>query len=170
VESPSLEVFQSRVDVALRTRSAGMVGMGWQLDRVILEVFSNFHDYVEVLPGCAARFWLPVNSTSYISDSCNILSKKVRYSTKDASSRPEQLTGQCPISPPCLCSPPRCMSTTSPTLLQHQAVPRGRGAASEHRATPRCSSASTAAAGQTQGCASCRLQHACQYLYNTVLL
>ena len=28
VESPSLEVFQSRVDVALRTWSVGMVGMG----------------------------------------------------------------------------------------------------------------------------------------------
>ena len=41
VESPSLEVFQSRVDVALRTWSVGMVGVGWLLDRVILEVFSN---------------------------------------------------------------------------------------------------------------------------------
>jgi len=28
VESPSLEVFQSHVDVALRTWSVGMVGMG----------------------------------------------------------------------------------------------------------------------------------------------
>ena len=28
VQSPSLEVFQSRVDVALRTWSVGMVGMG----------------------------------------------------------------------------------------------------------------------------------------------
>ena len=32
VESPSLEVFQSRVDVALRTWSAGMVGMSWWFD------------------------------------------------------------------------------------------------------------------------------------------
>ena len=32
VQSPSLEVFQSRVDVALRTWAVGMVGMGWQLD------------------------------------------------------------------------------------------------------------------------------------------
>ena len=41
VRSPSLEVFQSRVDVALRTWSVGTVGMGWRLDWVILEVFSN---------------------------------------------------------------------------------------------------------------------------------
>ena len=46
VESPSLEVFQSRVDVALRTWSVGMVGMGWRLDQVILEVFSNLNDSV----------------------------------------------------------------------------------------------------------------------------
>jgi len=39
VQSPSLKVFQSRVDVALRTWSVGMVGMGWWLDWVILEVF-----------------------------------------------------------------------------------------------------------------------------------
>ena len=32
VESPSLEVIQSRVDVALRTWSAGMVGMSWWFD------------------------------------------------------------------------------------------------------------------------------------------
>ena len=32
VESPSLEVFQSRVDVALKTWSVGMVGMCWWLD------------------------------------------------------------------------------------------------------------------------------------------
>ena len=44
VQSPSLEVFQSRVDVALRTRSVGTVGMGWRLDQVILEVFSNVND------------------------------------------------------------------------------------------------------------------------------
>ena len=41
VQSPSLEVFQSRVDVALRTWSVGMVGVGWWLGQVILEVFSN---------------------------------------------------------------------------------------------------------------------------------
>ena len=46
VQSPSLEVFQSRVDVALRTWSVGTVGMGWRLDRVILEVFSNLNDSV----------------------------------------------------------------------------------------------------------------------------
>lgn len=31
VESPSLEVFEGRVDVALRDRSMGTVGMGWWL-------------------------------------------------------------------------------------------------------------------------------------------
>ena len=41
VGSPSLEVFQSRVDVALRTWSVGTVGVGWQLDGVILEIFPN---------------------------------------------------------------------------------------------------------------------------------
>ena len=40
----SLEVFQNRVDVALRTWSVGMVGMGWRLDWVILEVFSNLNN------------------------------------------------------------------------------------------------------------------------------
>ena len=35
VESPSLEVFQSRVDVALSTWSVGMVGMGWWLALMI---------------------------------------------------------------------------------------------------------------------------------------
>ena len=44
MELPSLEVFQSRVDVALRMWSVGMVGMGWQLDQVILELFSNLND------------------------------------------------------------------------------------------------------------------------------
>ena len=39
-------MFQSRVDVALRTWSVGMVGMGWRLDQVILEVFSNLNDSV----------------------------------------------------------------------------------------------------------------------------
>jgi len=46
VQSPSLEVFQSRVDVALRTWSVGMVGMGWRLDPVILVVLSNPNDSV----------------------------------------------------------------------------------------------------------------------------
>ena len=44
VQSLSLEVFQSHVDVTLRTWLVGMVGMGWWLDQVILEVFSNLHD------------------------------------------------------------------------------------------------------------------------------
>ena len=44
----SLEVFQSRVDGALRTWSVGMVGMGWWLDQVILMVFSNLNDSVIV--------------------------------------------------------------------------------------------------------------------------
>ena len=35
VQSPSLEVFQSRVDVALRMWSVGRAGMGWRLDWVI---------------------------------------------------------------------------------------------------------------------------------------
>ena len=48
VQSPSLEVFQSRVNVALRTWSVGMVGMGWRLDQVILEVFSNLNDSVNL--------------------------------------------------------------------------------------------------------------------------
>ena len=43
MESPSLEVLQSRVDVALRMWSVGMVGMGRQLDQVILEVFPNLN-------------------------------------------------------------------------------------------------------------------------------
>ena len=46
MQSPSLEVFQSRVDVALRTWSVGMVGVGWRLDRVISEVFSSIYDSV----------------------------------------------------------------------------------------------------------------------------
>ena len=48
VQSPSLEVFQNRVDVALRTWSVGMVGMGWHLDQVILEVLSSLNDSVTV--------------------------------------------------------------------------------------------------------------------------
>ena len=46
VGSPSPEVFQSRVDVALRTWSVGTVGVGWQLDGVILEIFPNQNDCV----------------------------------------------------------------------------------------------------------------------------
>ena len=53
VGSPSLEVLQSRVDVALRTWSAGTVGMGWRLDQVILEVFSNLKDSVILRPPSA---------------------------------------------------------------------------------------------------------------------
>ena len=34
VGSPSLKVFQSRVDEALRRWSVGKVGTGWRLDRV----------------------------------------------------------------------------------------------------------------------------------------
>ena len=37
VQSPSLEVLQNRVHVALRTWSVGTVGMGWLLDQVILD-------------------------------------------------------------------------------------------------------------------------------------
>ena len=46
IESPSLEVFRSRGGVALRdtTWLVGMVGMGWWLDWMILEVFSNPSD------------------------------------------------------------------------------------------------------------------------------
>ena len=51
MQSPSLEVFQSRVDVALRTWSVGMVGMGWQLDQVILEVLSSLNDSVVLQNG-----------------------------------------------------------------------------------------------------------------------
>ena len=53
MQSPSLEVFQSRVDVALRTWSVGMVGMGWQLDQVILEVLSSLNDSVVLQNGGA---------------------------------------------------------------------------------------------------------------------
>lgn len=40
VESPSLELFKNHEDVALRD----VVEMGWWLDLIILEVFSNRHD------------------------------------------------------------------------------------------------------------------------------
>ena len=42
--SPSPEVLQIRVDVALRTWSVGTVGMGWRLDWMTLEVFYNLND------------------------------------------------------------------------------------------------------------------------------
>ena len=46
VESPSLEVFQSRVDVALRAVGSGHGVMGCRLDWVSLEVFSSIGDSV----------------------------------------------------------------------------------------------------------------------------
>jgi len=46
VESPSLEVVQSRVDVARRGMGSGHGVMGCRLDWVSLEVFSNFSDSV----------------------------------------------------------------------------------------------------------------------------
>ena len=59
VELPSLEVFQSRVDVALRTWSMGMVGMDWQLDRVILVVSSSLNDSMilqQIMPNLVPSF------------------------------------------------------------------------------------------------------------------
>ena len=44
VESPSLEVFQSHVDVALRDVGSGHGVMGCWLDSVVSEVFSNLND------------------------------------------------------------------------------------------------------------------------------
>lgn len=41
VQSPSLEVFQSRVDMV-----SGHGGDGWRLDQVILVVFPNLNDSV----------------------------------------------------------------------------------------------------------------------------
>ena len=41
VESPSLEVFKKRVDVALKDVVNGMLVMGWQLALMTLEVLSN---------------------------------------------------------------------------------------------------------------------------------
>ena len=46
VESPSLEVFKSCVDVALRDVGSGHGGGGLGLDWMILEVFSNLNDSV----------------------------------------------------------------------------------------------------------------------------
>ena len=44
VGSPSLEVFQSHVDVALRAMGSGHGVMGCWLGWVVLEVFSNLVD------------------------------------------------------------------------------------------------------------------------------
>ena len=44
VESPSLEVSKSRVDVALTAMGSGHCVMGCWLDWVSLEVFSNLND------------------------------------------------------------------------------------------------------------------------------
>ena len=44
VESLSLEVFQSRVDVAHVTWAVGMKELHWWLDLMVLEVFSNLND------------------------------------------------------------------------------------------------------------------------------
>ena len=44
VESPSLEVFKKRVDVALRATVSGHGGAGWGLDQMIFGVFSNLND------------------------------------------------------------------------------------------------------------------------------
>lgn len=44
VGSPSLEVFKNHGDAVLRDVVSSMVGMGWWLDRMIIEVFCNFHD------------------------------------------------------------------------------------------------------------------------------
>jgi len=44
VESLSLEVFRYHVDVALSEGGSGRGGVGWWLDSMILEVFSNFND------------------------------------------------------------------------------------------------------------------------------
>ena len=46
VESPSLEVFQSRVDVALRAMGSGHGVMGCWLDQMVLGVFSNLNHSV----------------------------------------------------------------------------------------------------------------------------
>jgi len=46
MESPSLAVFQSRVDVALRDMGSGHGVMGCWCILVILEVFSNLNDSI----------------------------------------------------------------------------------------------------------------------------
>jgi len=49
VESPSLEVLKSRVDVALRDVGSGCGGGGLMVGWVILEVFSSLHDSIILL-------------------------------------------------------------------------------------------------------------------------
>ena len=44
VESPSLKVFEKRVDVALRDKVSGHGVMGSQLDLMIFVVFSSLRD------------------------------------------------------------------------------------------------------------------------------
>lgn len=44
VESLSLDVFKKCLDVALRTMLVDMVRMGWWLDLVTVEAFSNIYD------------------------------------------------------------------------------------------------------------------------------
>ena len=44
--SPSLEVFGSLVDVALRDVVSELVGVGWGLNQMVLGVFSNLNDSV----------------------------------------------------------------------------------------------------------------------------
>ena len=44
VESPSLEVFKSHVNVALSDIGSGHGGMGCWLDLVVLKIFSNLND------------------------------------------------------------------------------------------------------------------------------
>ena len=68
VQSPSLEVFQSRVDVALRTWSVGMVGMDWWLGQVILEVFSNLHDFMSQAGHGTATFPLHCSGMMELDD------------------------------------------------------------------------------------------------------
>ena len=46
VESPSMEVFKNRMDVALRDVVIGHGEMGWWLDLKMLEVFSNINSSV----------------------------------------------------------------------------------------------------------------------------
>jgi len=46
VQSPSLEVLKSRVDVALRDVGSGCGGGGLMVGWVILEVFSNLNDSI----------------------------------------------------------------------------------------------------------------------------
>jgi len=49
VESPSLEVLKSRVDVAVRDVGSGWGGGGLMVGWVILEVFSSLHDSIILL-------------------------------------------------------------------------------------------------------------------------